>query len=139
MSCAAIVVRLYSASIHRTWMARPLDNAKLLVRASDPLHTFETRTGGKAHVRKINQMKKSVTALMVFGAVATAAQQGAAGPAKQAKPGEFEVSNAVVKDLSGNNFNQAITDLDIWKQKFPDSDYATDRLYDYEQAYAKAT
>ncbi len=88
-------------------------------------------------MRKFIQMLKGMTALAAAAAAIGTARYAAAQE-KQPKPGEYDVSNAVVKDLQGNNFNQAITDLDAWAQKFPDSAYKDDRLYDYEQAYAKA-
>jgi hypothetical protein len=55
---------------------------------------------------------------------------------KQLKPGESEAYNDVVKDLGGANFNKALADLDIWRQKFPDSDFKDDRSALYVQAYA---
>ena len=62
------------------------------------------------------------------------AQQG--GPQKKMKDqGEYDLYNQVIKDVTGNNFAKAITDLDTWKQKYPDSDYKSDRLYFYITAY----
>ncbi len=40
---------------------------------------------------------------------------------------EYDAYNAVSKDLAANNPQKALTDLDAWKQKFPDSDYKDDR------------
>jgi hypothetical protein len=57
---------------------------------------------------------------------------------KQLKPGESEIYNDVAKDLTGNNFAKAITDLDTWRQKFPDSDYKDERSAFYIQTYAGA-
>jgi len=57
---------------------------------------------------------------------------------KNLKPGEFDPYNEVVKDINTNSFAKAITDLDIWAQKFPDSEYKDDRAAFYVQAYAGA-
>ena len=48
---------------------------------------------------------------------------------------EYDVYNAVAKDIGANNFAQAITDLDTWKQKYPESDYKDDRALLYVMAY----
>src|SRR5580693_6287348 len=57
---------------------------------------------------------------------------------KNLKPGEFDPYNEVVKDINTNSFPKAITDLDVWAQKFPDSEYKDDRAAFYVQAYAGA-
>ena len=54
---------------------------------------------------------------------------------KKLKDGEYDPYNEVVKDINTNNFSKALTDLDIWKQKFPESDYKDDRTAFYVQAY----
>ncbi|HTX39177.1 MAG TPA: hypothetical protein VME43_29335 [Bryobacteraceae bacterium] len=51
---------------------------------------------------------------------------------------EYDLFNSVIKDIQSQNFTKAITDLDTWKTKYPDSDYKDDRLYYYIQAYAGA-
>ena len=56
-------------------------------------------------------------------------------PEKKLKPGEYDPYNEVVKDINTNNFAKAVSDLDSWTQKFPDSDYRDDRTAFYEQAY----
>jgi hypothetical protein len=56
--------------------------------------------------------------------------------AKQLKQGEYELYNAVLMDLGGNNFAQAGADLDAWRQKFPDSDFKDERSAFYVQTYA---
>src|SRR5579863_5432316 len=55
---------------------------------------------------------------------------------KQLKPGESDIFNQVVKDLSAPSFAKAVTDLDTWQQKFPDSDYRDERTAFYVQSYA---
>jgi len=62
----------------------------------------------------------------------------AAHAQKQLKPGESDIFNQVVKDLNAQSFPKALTDLDTWQQKFPDSDYKDDRTAYYIQSYAGA-
>ena len=52
--------------------------------------------------------------------------------------GEYDLYNAVLKDIQGNNFQKAIADLDTWSQKYPDTDYKDERKAYYVQAYAGA-
>jgi hypothetical protein len=70
-----------------------------------------------------------VTAVAVLCSVAEAAE-------KQLKPGESDVYNDVVKDLSGTNFTKALVDLDKWRQMVPDSDFKDERAAFYVHAYA---
>jgi hypothetical protein len=61
---------------------------------------------------------------------------GAQGsPEKKLKQGEYDPYNEAVKDINTNNFTKALSDLDAWSQKFPDSDYRDDRTAFYVQAY----
>jgi hypothetical protein len=53
-------------------------------------------------------------------------------------PGEYTLFDSVVKDIDGNSFPKAIADLDVWKQKYPDSDFKDDRQVFYVLAYAGA-
>jgi len=57
---------------------------------------------------------------------------------KQLKPGESDIFNQVVKDLNASAFAKAVTDLDTWQQKFPDSDYQDERTALYVQSYTGA-
>jgi len=61
-----------------------------------------------------------------------------ATPQKQLKTGESGIFTEVTKDLNASSFTKAITDLDSWLRKFPDSDYQDDRTALYVQAYAGA-
>ncbi|HLK48106.1 MAG TPA: hypothetical protein VKT49_08230 [Bryobacteraceae bacterium] len=86
-----------------------------------------------------------IGALSVFGVVAIQATAPAAyaqaPAAAQKKPkdnAEYDIFNNVIKDIQANNSAKAVTDLDTWTQKYPDSDYKDDRLYYYMQAYSKA-
>jgi hypothetical protein len=63
----------------------------------------------------------------------------AAAAEKQLTPGESEVYNEVVKDLGANDFAKAMTDLDTWRQRYPDSDFKDERTAFYIQTYAGAS
>ena len=66
-----------------------------------------------------------------------ASAQGTAKPEKKYKDqGEYTVFNDVVKDVNGNNFTKAVTDLDAWTQKYPQTDFANERTYYYLRAYS---
>ena len=49
---------------------------------------------------------------------------------------EAELYGKVTKDAGASNWQQAVTDLDAWKQQVPDSDFKYDREYYYITAYA---
>ena len=93
-------------------------------------------------MRKFVIVCAGMLAMAAIAAVATpeAHAQGsgaqAADSGKKWKDGEFDLYNAVVQDLGAKNFTKAVTDLDAWKQKFPDSDYKDDREVVYITAYA---
>jgi tetratricopeptide (TPR) repeat protein len=70
---------------------------------------------------------------------AAAVLSGQAPPGKQYKDtAEFDAYNAVVKDMAVNNFAQAIADVDIWKQKYPETDYRAEREVLYLKACVSA-
>jgi hypothetical protein len=86
-----------------------------------------------------------IASLLIFSVVVTLetapAAHAQAAPAAQKKPkdnAEYDIFNEVIKDIQGNNSAKAVTDLDTWSQKYPESDYKDDRLYYYMQAYSKA-
>ena len=91
---------------------------------------------------------RTLTGVAVFAAVGASiflaappdahAQAPAAAQKKYKDNGEYNVFNDVVKDIQANNSAKAVTDLDTWTQKYPESDYKDDRLYYYMQAYSKA-
>jgi len=70
----------------------------------------------------------------------TAGQAPAAGghEKKLKDTQEYDLFNNVIKDIQSQSFAKAITDLDTWKTKYPESDYKDDRLYYYIQAYSGA-
>ena len=66
------------------------------------------------------------------------AAQPAGPPEKKPKDtGEYEIANAVIIDLdrAKPNYPKAVTDLNTWTQKYPESDYKDDRLFYFMQAY----
>ncbi len=66
------------------------------------------------------------------------AQAAAAQPETHYKDqGEYDAYNAVIIDGQGKNFAKALTDLDTWKQKYPDSWYNNIRTTLYIQAYSE--
>jgi len=83
-----------------------------------------------------------IAAVAVWGAalLAGSAQQAHAQAAekKLKDTQEYDLFNDVIKDIQSQNFAKAITDLDTWKSKYPESDYKDDRLYYYIQAYSGA-
>jgi hypothetical protein len=75
---------------------------------------------------------------IVWGGTAQQARAQAADKpaAKNYKDqGEYDIYNEVTKDIVGNNFAKAITDLDTWKSKYPESDYKPERSVLYIQAF----
>jgi hypothetical protein len=103
----------------------------------------------EAHVHVINKTLQGLAATAALGAVlfggavqlasaqAAGGQGSAPAPKKNYKDqGEFEVFDAVVKDVNGNNFAKAVTDLGTWTQKYPQSDFKDERALYYLKAYS---
>jgi tetratricopeptide (TPR) repeat protein len=79
----------------------------------------------------------AIGAIVFAGAARQVNAQGTAKPEKKYKDqGEYTVFNDVVKDVNGNNFTKAVTDLDTWTQKYPQTDFANERTYYYLRAYS---
>jgi outer membrane protein assembly factor BamD (BamD/ComL family) len=76
----------------------------------------------------------AIGAFLMAGALSPAFAQ--APPAKTYKPGEYELYNAVIADMSAKNATKALTDIETWKQKVPQSDYANERTVLTIQAYS---
>jgi hypothetical protein len=76
----------------------------------------------------------------VRGVVCLLIAVGALGqsPKKYKNQGEFQIYDAVAKDMAASNFTKALAGLDSWKKDYPDSDYQNDRQLLYVQAYAAA-
>jgi hypothetical protein len=51
------------------------------------------------------------------------------------KPGEYEVASVAIQDVDSRHFAKALTELDVWSQKYTDSDFKADRLYYYVLTY----
>jgi hypothetical protein len=49
---------------------------------------------------------------------------------------EYDVYSEIAKDFAANNFSKALTDLERWSEKYPDSEFKEDRQILYVQAYA---
>ena len=54
---------------------------------------------------------------------------------KNLKDGERELYDAATKDVAAQNWAKALTDLDAWKQKFPESEFKDDRDFYILQGY----
>jgi hypothetical protein len=90
----------------------------------------------EAQVQRLFRRVGGVAAFAIITAVAlTGAPQTPAAPEKKVKDqGEFTISNQAFKDISDKNWKQALTDIDEWKQKYPESDWKDDREFYYLQA-----
>ena len=89
-------------------------------------------------MQKFSQWIGGAAALAVLTMAATTAvrAQDAAAPQKAVKDqAEYDLFDAVKKDLLQGNGAKAITDLDAWKQHNPDSAYKDDREVMYLKAY----
>lgn len=83
---------------------------------------------------------KQFAAVAALGAIVSAgavpAVYAQAAPAKNWKDrAEYDMYVEVGKDIAANNFTKALTDLDAWKNKYPQTDYANQRTVLYAQAY----
>ena len=72
-------------------------------------------------------------ALMVLCAVASGQS-----PKNYKDHGEYDLYSEVSKDFAANNSSKALTDLERWSEKYPDSEFKDDRQMLYVQAYAGA-
>jgi len=99
-------------------------------------------------MHKFYAMLKGFAAVAVMSAVvwtgasqharaqATGSQPSAKPEKKYKDQGEYDIYNEVTKDIVGKNYAKAITDLNTWKQKYPESDFKDSRSLLYVQAYA---
>jgi tetratricopeptide (TPR) repeat protein len=79
----------------------------------------------------------AVPAVLAMTAAAGWAQSG--GPQKQVKDqAEFDLVDAVKKDMLAGNGAKAVEDLNAWKQHNPDSAFKDDREVMYLQSYGMA-
>jgi outer membrane protein assembly factor BamD (BamD/ComL family) len=77
----------------------------------------------------------AIGTFLLAGALQPAFAQ--APPAKTYKPGEYELYNAVIADVGQKNFSKALTDLNAWKEKVPQSDYGNERAVLFVQTYGE--
>ena len=56
-------------------------------------------------------------------------------PGRRFHPGEAELYREVQKSFDANNFPKALTSLDTWSERFPQTDYLPEREFEYLQAY----
>lgn len=98
----------------------------------------------EAHVFNFYTIMKRIAATAALGAMLVAGTlqpahgQGAAAPAKTYKDGEFQLYDAAAKAVGAQNFAKAVADVEAWKQKVPQSDYADERSVLTIQAYQGA-
>jgi len=106
---------------------------------------METKKQQEARVHFYRPIKTiaaaAVLSVSVYtGAIQLARAQAPAPAEKKWKDDrvEYDLFTAAGKDLAGNGFAKAITDLDAWKQKYAESDYKDTRTLMYVQAYLGA-
>jgi hypothetical protein len=59
-------------------------------------------------------------------------------PKRTNDSGEARAINQFHRDFAQNNLAKSMDDLDDWSRRFPQSDFADDRLYDYMQVHSLA-
>ena len=92
------------------------------------------------HVHKAMKSFVAVAALAVLVGGMVSAAHAQAKERKYKDNAEYDIFNEVTKDLNpaSPNYTKAITDLDTWKQKYPDSDFKDTRAVLYLSAYSGA-
>jgi Rieske Fe-S protein len=90
----------------------------------------------EAQVQRLFRRVGGAAAFAILTSFAlTGAPQTAAAQEKKVKDqGEYDISNQAFKDINEKNWKQALTDIDTWKQKYPESDWKDDREFYYLQA-----
>jgi len=77
-------------------------------------------------------IRTTLIGIGVFGVCIFAQAQ----TAKQLKPGEFEYYEEAIKEINTAAFAKAIGALELWAQKFPESDYGNERAALATQAFS---
>ena len=88
--------------------------------------------------RYFESLKKITAAAVFTGLVMTSAVEFAHAQAKQKNwkdTAEYDMYNAITKDYAAKDFNKMVADLDSWKSKYAESDYADVRDILYLSAY----
>jgi len=89
---------------------------------------------GGRNVRRFLPTGAAIAAATLAVVMTVAAQT----PQKTAKDqGETDIYGAAMADIQAKNFAKAITDLDTWTQKYPDTQFKEVQIYGYEAAYAQ--
>ncbi len=89
-------------------------------------------------MQKFSQRIGGVAAVAILTMAATAAWAQDPDAPKVADQAEFDLYDAVTKDMLANNGAKAVTDLDAWKQHNPTSEYKWAREVLYVRAYQLA-
>ncbi len=79
-----------------------------------------------------------VATILATWGVACAVNCSVAGAQSQRNykdPAEYDMYSAASQDITTGSFSKAITDLDAWKRKYPDSEYIGTRDLFYVKAY----
>lgn len=101
------------------------------------MHKFHKTRGGLAAIALLG----SVATLGIETAYARTTPAGTQAPAKKAKAvkdrAEYDLYSAVAVDVISNPA-KALTELNTWKQKYPDSNFKDERSVYYILAYAAA-
>jgi len=95
------------------------------------------------YVHQLNKALKGFMAVTALAALAGGMVSTGYAQAKEKKykdNAEYDIYNEVTKDLNpaSPNFAKAITDLDTWKQKYPESDFKDTRAVLFLTAYSGA-
>ena len=77
-------------------------------------------------------MRATLIGIGVFGVCLLARAQAT----KQLRPGEYEYYDEAIKDINTAAFPKAVGALELWAQKFPESDYVNERAALATQAYS---
>src|SRR5215467_4894683 len=131
MSCTTEVVWLYSARVVGRLARRVAEKRSL-----QPYQENAVRQ--EAHVVNFYKNMRAFAAVAAVAAVIAGTQMPAraqAAPEKKYKDGEYDMYNQALKDLAANSFDKAISDVNAWSQKYPESDYKAERTSVLIQAY----
>lgn len=79
----------------------------------------------------MHSFSRTLLSLCLIGTTAIAQ-----GGKKYQNQAEYQIYDAVTKDIGANDFAKALTDLDTWQKSYPNSDYRDDRQLLYVQSYA---
>lgn len=83
-------------------------------------------------------MTMQVTRLKCVVALLLLCSSAAMADKQYKSPEEHELYSTITKDFAAGNIAKVLAGLDTWKQKFAESDFASNRQQLYVQAYARA-